>query len=130
MKLEKLVRLKSSLPSLRALPIDFTNIDLHNLVKDDEHFKQVRDGLVKLKNDDFTIVYSEWKKVKHDTSAVPVSTKTCVACTLTRFINKFVEELDVSHAVSMLLVFHPHFSLSDSKVSLYSFTPIYCRKTE
>ncbi|CAF4422612.1 unnamed protein product, partial [Didymodactylos carnosus] len=87
MKLQKIIQLKSTIPSFRSLPFDIATIDLHNLVKDDDKFKNFNNELLKLRSDTITITFCEWIKQKHDKCSVPVSTKIPFTTTLTTFID-------------------------------------------
>ncbi|CAF4484347.1 unnamed protein product [Didymodactylos carnosus] len=92
-ELQKIIQLKPTIPSFHSLPFDIATIDLHNLVKDDDKFKNFNNELLKLRFDTITITFCEWIKQKHDKCSVPVSTRIPFTTTLTTFIDKFIQEL-------------------------------------
>lgn len=94
MKLEKLQRLKFLYSVLKALLPDGLT-DITDLVTDEIKTKDFLNNLVKLKEEQFHITYTEWIKKKCDKSKVPVSTKTTITSSISDFITKFINEINV-----------------------------------
>ncbi|CAF4958617.1 unnamed protein product, partial [Rotaria sp. Silwood1] len=98
MKLEKLQRTKFLYTVLKTLLPDGVT-DITDFVTDEIKTKDFLDNLVKLKDEQFNITYTEWIKKKYNKSNVPVSTKTTFTSSIVDFITKFSKEINdlVSH---------------------------------
>ncbi|CAF1510694.1 unnamed protein product, partial [Rotaria sordida] len=59
-----------------------------------KYWVDIQDNLVKLKDEQFNITYTEWIKKKYDKPNVPVSTKTTFTSSIVDFITKFINEIN------------------------------------
>lgn len=95
MKFEKLKQLKQKYACVKTV-VDSTPIDVSELVKDEDGFKQFKNKLLLLNNEKFNILFSEWRKEKKPNCAAPVSTKVTITLSIQDFRKKFITEIDVS----------------------------------
>ncbi|CAF5060309.1 unnamed protein product, partial [Rotaria sp. Silwood1] len=93
MKFEKLQNLKSRYSIIKSVLIDGLT-DITELVTDEIKTKDFKSNLAILKDEQFTITYSEWIKKKNDESNILVSTKTTITSFIADFVNKFTNEIE------------------------------------